>query len=224
MKTCSQCGVHVKTVHHHCPLCHHELTGTMPEGCIEAYPPKTVTRRTLLPVTKKVLFTLTSVAIVTLVLINLLAPHETWWSLIPIGSVLYFWLVVRIGVFSRRNVAFRVAVLTIVLIAIVNLIDIFYGGNKGWARHYVTPFILLSADLALGVLLWFKNTDYRDYLLYMLTIILFSLAPLVLYFIGLIDVLWPAVTVFGSALLMLWMITLFFPSAIRDEIKKRLHL
>ncbi len=224
MKYCPQCDAHVKTVLDYCPLCHHELNGEMRESFVSPYPRKEDERKTVLPLTKKILFFLTFLAIVTLVLINLLTLHETWWSLIPIGSVLYFWLAVRIGVFSRHNVAFRLAMLTIVLIAIVNIIDIFYGGNKGWARNYVSPFVLLSANLALCVLLWFKNTDYRDYILYMLTIIVFSLAPLILYFTGLVEILWPAVTVFGLAVLILFMITVFFPSAIREEIKKRLHV
>ena len=223
MKYCPQCKTHVKTVHDYCPLCHHGLNGEMRESFVSPYPEKNYRRKTLLPATKNILFFITVLAIVTLVIINLLISPETWWSLIPIGSVLYFWLAVRVGVLSRHNVAFRLATLTVVLIAIVNVIDIFYGGNKGWARNYVSPFVLLSANLALGFLFWFKNTDYRDFLLYMLTIIVFSLTPLILYFIGLVEILWPAVTVFGLAVLIFFMITLFFPSAIKEEIKKRLH-
>ena len=65
-------------------------------------------RQEVLPLTKKVLF-FDDCLDSDLIVINVLTwkNNENIWSLIPIGSILYFWLIVRYGVLSKQNIAFK---------------------------------------------------------------------------------------------------------------------
>ncbi|MFA7561759.1 MAG: DUF6320 domain-containing protein, partial [Candidatus Izemoplasmatales bacterium] len=63
----------------------------------------------------------------------------------------------------------------------------------------------------------------RDYIVYLLMIVIFSIVPLILYALNIVDEPWPALVSFGLALFILLFIIFFFPKSIKDEIKKRFH-
>lgn len=224
MKHCDICKVEIQTQQKYCPLCHQILKGESDPSIPEIYPDYVPLTREVLPITKKALLFLTLISITVLAVINLLDHTGMFWSSIPIGGILYFWVVLRYGILSKQNAAFKFAFLTTVLIIILNIIDRNYGDVGGWALNYVTPLALLSCNLAISFIIWIKRMNYRDYMFYLIAIILFSVIPLILYLTGLITILWPSITSFGIAMFILLFIIFFFPKSIRDEIKKRFHL
>ncbi|MDD3122980.1 MAG: DUF6320 domain-containing protein [Candidatus Izemoplasmatales bacterium] len=224
MKTCDKCHISIETNQKYCPLCHQTLKGKGDPSIPEVYPEFVATRREFLPTTKKILLFLTITSIIILLSINLFYPDGTLWSFIPIGGILYFWVVLRYGILSKQNIAFKMAFLTTILIAILNLIDQNYGTHQGWALDYVTPFALLACNLAISMIMWIKRLNYRDYIFYLLTIIVFSLIPLILFWFNVIQIAWPSQTAFALALFILLFIIIFFPKSIKDEIKKRFHI
>lgn len=226
MKHCDKCRVDVDTNLKYCPLCHQLLTGENVEGKMERYPEFVPLRREILPITKRVLMILSVVSIMTLLLINLLNYNGKLWCLIPIGAIFYFWMLVRYGILTKQNMAFRLAFLTTILIIILNFIDLYAGDNvyEGWALNYVTPFGLLACNLAISVVILVKRLNYRDYLFYLITIIVFSLVPLALAVFDVITIAWPAIVAFSGAILILFGINFLFPKSIRDEIRKRFHM
>ncbi|MBU1144359.1 MAG: hypothetical protein KJ971_00695 [Firmicutes bacterium] len=224
MKHCDKCQVDVDTTQKYCPLCHQLLKGEGDLTNPELYPEYIPQRRQVLPLTKKILLFVTVIAIVTLIGINLFDGSNTFWSLIPLGAILYFWTIVRYGILSKQNIAFKLAFLTSILIIILNLVDQAYGDVQGWALNYVTPMSLLACNLAISFIIWIKRINYRDYLFYLMTIIIFSIIPIVLYLFDVITILWPSITALGLAVFILLFIIFFFPKSIKDEIKKRFHL
>lgn len=224
MKQCDKCHISIETNQKYCPLCHQVLSGEGDPSIPEVYPEFISPRRELLPLTKKALLFLTVTSILILMGINLFNYDGSLWSLIPVGAILYFWFVVRFGILSKQNIAFKLAFLTTILIGILNLIDQNYGENKGWALDYVTPFSLLACNLAISAIIWIKRINYRDYIFYLFTIIVFSLVPLILYFFHVIKESWPSVTAFALAIFIFLFIVFFFPKSIKDEIKKRFHI
>ncbi|MDD3478515.1 MAG: DUF6320 domain-containing protein [Candidatus Izemoplasmatales bacterium] len=224
MKHCDQCQITIETNHLYCPLCHQVLKGEGDPSVPEVYPETISMTREVLPLTKKIILFSTMVAILTLAGINWATFDGNYWSLIPIGATLYFWAIVRYGVLSRQNIAFKLAFLTTILVIILNLIDMNVGDHIGWALDYVTPFALLACNLAISMIMWIKRMNYRDYLFYLFTILIFSLVPLFLYFFHVSSILWPALTAFATALFMILFLVIFFPKPMRDEIKKRFHL
>ena len=128
------------------------------------------------------------------------------------------------GVFSRRNIAFRIALLTILLILLLIYVD--YSTtveNDGWSTNYVMPILLLSSVLAITFIIWLRRINYRDYFFYLLIILIFSIVPLILAFANVVTVFWPSITAFGAATFILLFIIFFFPKSIKEEIKKRFH-
>jgi len=226
MKYCDKCHVDVMTNQKYCPLCHQVLKGENEENWVEIYPEFVPTRRELLPLTKKIILFLTTIAIVTLLFINLTNWDGKFWSLIPIGSILYFFAVVRIGLLSRQNIAFKLAILTTVLMIILNLIDQNFTEPlyRGWALNYVTPLSLLACNVAISVIIWIKRINFRDYIFYLLTILVFSLIPIILCLFNVISTVWPSIAALAVAVFILLVIIFFFPKSIKDEIKKRFHL
>ncbi|MDP2425727.1 MAG: DUF6320 domain-containing protein [Candidatus Izemoplasmatales bacterium] len=230
MKHCDQCHVDVKSHRKYCPLCHQLLTGEVEDFIPEVYPKFFPLRRPLLPFTKKVLRVTTIVAIFLLMIINAINFDGKLWSIIPIGAILYFWVLVRYGLLTNQNVPFRIAFLTTILIVLLVIYDtntIDYSQNTtsvSWALNYVTPLGLLVASVAISFIIWLKRINYRDYLFYLVTILVFSFVPLVLFFLDVIQVAWPSITTFSVAILILAIIVFFFPKHIKDEIKKRFHL
>ncbi|MDD3125991.1 MAG: DUF6320 domain-containing protein [Candidatus Izemoplasmatales bacterium] len=226
MKYCDKCHVDVLTNQKYCPLCHQVLQGEHDDTWIEPYPKFIPLRREILPLTKKIILFITIVAIVTLLVINLTVWEGKLWSLIPIGSILYVFMIVRYGVLSRQNIAFKLALLTTVLILLLNMIDQQFteDGYKGWAINYVTPLALLSCNVAISAIIWIRRIDFRDYIFYLLAIMVFSLVPIILCLFNIITVAWPSIAALGLAIFILLIIVFFFPKSIKDEIKKRFHL
>ncbi len=229
MKHCDKCNVDIQTNQKYCPLCHQILEGENENIKQEIYPEYIPINRAVLPLTKKIMLFITVVTILSLSLINLFTyqSNPSLWSLIPIGATLYFWTVVRYGILSTQNIAFKLAFLTTILLIILNLIDQNYTqdpSSKGWALNYVTPLALLTCNFAISVIIWIKRINYREYLIYLLSILVFSLIPLVLGFFKVITVLWPSIAAFGAAMFILLVIIFFFPKSIKNEIKKRFHL
>ncbi len=224
MKHCDKCNITIETKQQYCPLCHQVLSGTGDADKMETYPDYVSPRRMILPTTKKVIMFVSILSILILIVINWAGFDGRYWSLIPIGGILYFWLLVRIGVFSRRNIGFRFASLTVLLIAFMILID-FEGESTvhGWSIDYMMPLLLMTCNLAISTTIWIRLLDYRDYFLYLLVIIVFSIAPIVLVFTKVVTVTWPSIASFGVAIAILLFIVFFFPKSIKEEFKKRFH-
>lgn len=229
MKHCDKCNVNIDTNQKYCPLCHQILSGENDPELNEIYPEFLPMNRAVLPITKKVMLFLTVVSILSLITVNFMTydTTPTLWSLIPIGATLYFWLLVRYGILSKQNIAFKLAFLTTLLLIILNLIDQNYTldpTTQGWAINYVTPLALLACNLAISFIIWIKRINYREYLFYLITILVFSLIPLVLVLFKKVTVEWPSIAAFAAAIFILLIIIFFFPKSIKDEIRKRFHL
>ena len=224
MKKCDKCNILIETNQLYCPLCHQVLSGESDKNFVETYPEYVSLRRQILPTTQKALLFLTILSVVILGIINLSDDSGYYWSLIPIGSIIYFWFLVRVGVLSKRNIAFKLGLLTVLLILLLIYID--YSTvpeTDGWSINYLLPLLLLSCNFAISVILWFKRLNYRDYFFYFLIVIIFSIVPLILAFVSVITIFWPSIAAFALALALLLFIVFFFPKSIKEEIKKRFH-
>lgn len=226
MKHCDKCNVDVRSNRKYCPLCHQSLEGETPELNQEIYPEFVTARREVQPFMKKLLTVASILSIIVLLTVDLIEADGKLFSLIPIGAILYFWLVVRYGILTKQNAAFRIAFLTTILIGVLNLFDqnVTESAHRGWALNYVTPLLLLADNVAILGIILIRRINYRDYLFYLLTILIFSLIPLILAFFKVITIVWPAVATFSAAILILLVILFFFPKHIKDEIRKRFHL
>lgn len=224
MKKCNKCNITIETNQLYCPLCHQTLEGKTDDKFKEVYPEYISISKKVGNTLRKILMSFSIVSTLVLVLINFLTFDGQYWALIPIGAILYFWLLVRVGVLSKRNVAFRIAFLSVLAIGLLILID--YNSepfNDGWSINYLMPLMLLSSNLAISTMMWIKRLYYRDYFFYLLIVIIFSLVPLVLAYFDVVTVLWPSLVAFATAIAVIVFLFVFFPKSIKEEIRKRFH-
>jgi len=224
MKTCDKCKITINTTYQYCPLCHQSLSGSVEDDFIEIYPEQQQYIREILPITKRIIFFTTFVTIIILVLLNILVHAETLWSLLPIVSIAWFWLLLRLGVFSRTSVAFRMAGITVILILLIVFINLNKFSDNLWSINYAMPLLLTACNLAIFTVMWIRRLNYREYLFHSFIVFVLSIIPVILYFTNIIEFALPSIITFGISSLILLFIVIFFPKAIKEEIKKTFHI
>lgn len=224
MKTCDKCKITINTTFDYCPLCHQSLQGNVEEDFIEIYPKTQKAIREILPITKKIIFFTTFFIIFVLITMNLFVNDDSMWSLLPIVSIIWFWLLIRFGVLSRNTVAFKMAGITVILILLIVFINLNKFSENLWSINYAMPALLTACNLAIFTVMWIRRLNYREYLFHLLMVFVLSIIPLILYFINIIESALPSILTFGISLLTLLFIVIFYPKSIKEEIKKTFHI
>ena len=225
MKRCNKCNLNVNSIRKTCPLCG-QLLNDNKENSIDyyLYPRYTHEEKKANIVLKIVLF-FSIVAIFIAVVINILTykNSRSLWSIYVILGIWYGWILLRFTIMSRRNIAGRLLLQMLATSAVVIGIEKVSHGS-GWALEYVIPFICIATTQAIVIILVSKKMRYNDYLLYLFVAILISFVPIILYWSGIVQVLWPSISAAGVALITIMGMLIFADRATKDEFKKRFHL
>lgn len=159
----------------------------------------------------------------TCLLVNLLTGLESLWSLFIVGAILLLWLFIRHTIMSKGNIAFRLILQFLGLSVFLVLVDQLSGGY-GWALDIVTPFLAILSTLMVTILLFTRRMKWRDYMIYLALTAFLGFAPLILIFVDLVRVQWPAITAaFYSFLTWIGMF-LFADKKLKNELIKRFHI
>ncbi|MCK9574408.1 MAG: DUF6320 domain-containing protein [Clostridia bacterium] len=222
MKFCNICKINVNTTKSYCPLCNQTLKGES-DSLPDPFPENIMPVRKIENLNKKILLFSMLFVIISLLIVNLVLYNGVFWCIIPIISVLYAWFIIRLGILSKTNTAFKILVLTTILILLLCLIGIVLNDFK-WVIEYATPFLLVACSFAIGLIVLIKRIEWREYLFYLLSIAILGFAPIVFYYTKLIVVVWPAlINALCSALIILGLF-LFWSKPLKNEIQKRLHM
>lgn len=225
MKRCPKCNVNINSLRKTCPLCGEILSEdkTKAEG-ICLYPHYNYEEKKTNLFLRISLF-ISIVAIFVVVVINILTYRnsQTLWSIYVVMGVAYGWILLRSTILSRRNIAGRLLIQMLTLSGIVIGIEK-VSKSSGWALEYVVPFICILTTQAIVILLISKKMRYNDYLLYLLVAILISFVPIILYWSGVVKVLWPSISAACVAIITILGMIIFADRATKDELKKRFHL
>ncbi len=225
MKKCTKCSLEVNSTRKTCPLCLSILEDDGGEY-IKKYPVP------LNEPAKKSLFLrilsfLSIVAIFVTVVVNLMTYKEggTWWSIIVVFNIGYFWLLIKSTFRKKGNVALRLVFQTLAISIVTYVIDYFTSQNfHGWAINYVFPFITMASLLSISALTLGSKRRYVNYFIHIITSIALCLIPIILYWVGLITVSWPAISSAMLAFSSLVAIVILGDKDTKEEIKKRLHI
>ena len=160
---------------------------------------------------------------ISLLAINFVFYQGFLWSIIPIGSVLYGWLIVRLGIFSRANTALKILSLTTAAIILLVIVDGLFD-QLDWAIEFAAPFLLVACSIAVCIITLVKRIEWRDYVIYLFTLAILGFAPILFYYFGWTTVVWPStISTLTSTLIFLGLL-IFWSKPLKAEIKKRLHL
>jgi len=224
MKTCNKCNIVINTNHQYCPLCHQVLFGQADSQLVELYPDRVSLKRNKYSLINRIDLFIMIIGIIIIAMINVIDFTGDYWSLIPIASVFYLWLFLRIGLFSFSNIALRISMLSVLLIILLLVIDYAYTPvDNGWALNYLLPIILFSSNITVTVITWIRQIYYRDYITYLLFLTVLSIVPFILLVLKVITVSWPTIAVFSYAIFVVLYLLLFLPRWIKDELSKRFH-
>lgn len=221
MKNCVKCHVQVKTTRKTCPLCG-QILETITDDDLNIYPHYHSDEKHL-NILLRILLFISILSILVTVLINFLTYSGSLWSVYVILGILYGWILLRLTIMSRTNIAGRL------LIQMITTSLVTYGiervsGDDDWALEYVVPFICIVTMISIVMILLIKKMKFNDYLSYLLLSVVISWVPMILYWTRVVKVLWPSITAAAVAVAIVLGMIIFADTATKDELKKRFHI
>ena len=181
MSKCRNCNVEILDETEFCPLCHSVLEQT--EALENMYPDARLKTQKMKFVTRLYLFCALVLEFL-LVVIDFNGENQVHWSILVGLGLLYVYMVLRYAVLGKSG--YRAKTIVLVLLAILFLVAVdFITGYRGWSVDYVASGGILLVDVAIiGLMIW-NRRNWQSYLMWQISMILFSIIPAVLYCVGL---------------------------------------
>ena len=183
MSRCRNCNVEVLDESEFCPLCHSVLEQT--DALENMYPDARLKTQKMKFATRLYAF-LSLVAEFILLLIDFNGDNQVHWSLLAGLGFLYVYTVLRYAVLGTSGYRAKTIVLVILAVLITVAID-FVTGYRGWSVDYVISASILLVDTAIIVLMIFNRRNWQSYLMWQITMILFSIVPAILFLTGIVN-------------------------------------
>ncbi len=224
MKNCKACNLRVMDDAVLCPLCGTALEGPSGEAPGKNSYPVIAESFYKYNFLFRLFLFLSIVAVSVCLLVDFLTQRAGLsWSIIVLSGIAYLWVTIAYSLRGTGNFATKYAVQVLSISAVLYIID-YYAGYTKWSVNYTIPFFLILATFAITFLIVFKRVDRHDYLFCQLVIGAFGLIPLIFLPLGLLDVLWPAISSAAYSLLTLAGTAIFGDRYVRHELNKRFHV
>lgn len=219
MKNCKNCKIKVSSNDDICPLCKTVLTGS--EEGKQTYPKITINKSKYNLIIRIYLF-LSIVGIVCTAVVNYLTYNGFMWSIISTAALLYFWSIISHAIKNNVNIAYKILIQTICISILSVVIDIVIG-YTGWSVNYVVPGLTTTANVTVLILIIINRMNWKNYILYQISIIALGFIPIILIFCNIIYELWYSVISVGIAFIILCGTIIFSDNDVKGELKRRLH-
>ncbi len=108
-----------------------------------------------------------------LLLINYLTTPNIYWSHLCILGFVYIYFTIRYSITQTRNIANYVVAQTILIAAIMFIID-YRLGYRGWSVNISIPILIMIANATMFILTIINYKDYGKYAISQLIIVLLS--------------------------------------------------
>ncbi len=181
MSKCRNCNVEILDESEFCPLCHSVLEQT--EELENMYPDARLKTQKLKFACRVYLFCAIVLEFI-LVMIDFNSETQVHWSVLVGLGLLYIYTVLRYAIIGKSGYRAKTIVLVLLAVLLTVVID-FMTGYRGWSVDYVASGGILLVDAAIIVLMIFNRRNWQSYLMWQITMILFSIIPMVLYLMGL---------------------------------------
>lgn len=222
MKYCKKCDIRVNSPVARCPLCFATLSAADSEPEPLSYPNLQFVER--YNITLRVLLFLSLTVSVVCVTINFLTPHTIWWSFIVVLNIVYIWIAIGTALKKHTKIGFNILIQGLSLAGLLLALSFFFELKNNWVFNYALPLLFFSATLSITIIIIVRRVAIRDFILYFILTALMGFIPLVLYAVGLITLMWPAMVSAVYSALALASIFIFADTATKVELKKRLHI
>jgi hypothetical protein len=222
MKRCNKCNIEIVEDVGVCPLCQHGLEQVTADSKIPMYPKIEFDKQKFILLIRVFMF-ISIILAAGLIVINIATYNGLWWSLICVGAIVYFWITVRYSIQNNTNRAAKILVQTIAGMGLCLLIDI-VTGYHGWSINYVIPAIILVAYFAIVVLMIVNFMSWQSYLLFQITLVLFSVILVGLYFLNIITEPVVSFVTVGITLVIFVGTIVFGDKKAKTELIRRFHI
>lgn len=221
MKYCEKCRLKVAGERKHCPLCQGELK-QLDELSVETFPmvPTVYKKYNFL---FRLLIFASIVAGVVSVLVNIMVPSATWWSLFVLAGIGCMWVSMAVAVNKRRNIPKNMLYQVVMLSGFGVLWDAFTGW-RGWSIDYVVPIACIAAMLAMSIISRVMNLYLEDYIIYIVIDAFFCVIPVVFLLTGILGVILPSLICVAVSVISMAALFLFEGERLVTELKRRLHI
>lgn len=220
MSKCVRCNIEIKDDTMICPLCRSVLEEG--ETGKKTYPNAGARARRLKLFSNIMLFAvLLGSAVCSYV--NYVTYQGIAWSLIADAGLFYAYLIFRLAVVGNSGYRTKMLTLTFFTVLYVILIDDIVG-YTGWSVNYVLPGAIILVDIAIIVLMIVNQRNWQSYLLFQLLLILCSIVPLILAWIGIITRPRCSILAFGLSVFLFLGTLIIGDRRARTELKRRFHV
>lgn len=158
-----------------------------------------------------------------LAVVNYTVAPGIWWSGIAIACMAYSALTVRYSITRHANLGSKIMIQTLGAQALLVIIDNLLGYN-GWSVNYAVPSTILFADFAIVFLIIVNRLNWQSYLMYQITMTIFSFIPIVLWALGWITKPLMAIITVILTVLALTLVILMGDRSVKRELIRRFHL
>ncbi len=220
MSKCKKCNVEIMDETDICPLCQNvleesgEVYNTYPDARVHIRKLKLVSNISLMVVI---------LVVISSIYLNYNYYDEVLWSLIVGCGIVCLYLTFQIIVIRSSELASKLISALFFWTMYTIIIDIVLG-FQGWSVEYVLPGSVALAGIGTLVLMFVDLKNWQNYMMYQIIIILYSLLPLLLCFLGINKHL--TLSGFAVALsLFLFLSTIIIGDRkATQELKRRFHI
>ena len=219
MLICDKCHVTVRGEWDICPLCSSPLQGkkeadVFPDTDFDSGKCRMLLRWTI--------FISVAAGIIS-VAVNSVLVKEQFWSLFVLAGIASVWVSLFVAMKKLRNMAKNIVWQTVLISAMAIIWDAAMGWHH-WSLDFVLPILCATAICIMFILAKIMQQKLREYLIYILILLLLGGVVLCLLLTGQIHVLYPALICVTECGLLLAALIIFRGELLRGELYKRLHL
>lgn len=220
MSKCKQCNVTILDDTTVCPLC----------SCVveageahEAIYPAVWQKERKLKIVGNISFFAVLLVSALLVLLNYAFYHGSWWSLIPVASMAYAYLVFRLVLLSQKGYRSKVLIPLLFAVLLVLLIDAETGFSK-WSLNFVLPSGILLVDAIILILMLTNLRNWQSYIIMQIGMMATALVPIILWILGIITSPLLSIIALGVSVFLFLGTLIIGDKTARGELRRRFHI
>jgi len=225
MKYCPTCKMNIRGDRKKCPLCQANLSDSDHAedcDCGNIFPaiPNVFEQHSF--ITKAAIFFSISSGFIT-VMINLMVPHNSLWSLFVVFGIACV-LCSFIIALKKRNNIIKNMYNQVTMVSIFAILWDFLTQWRGWSIDFVIPILLcFNIGMMLGTA-QITKTKIEDYIFYLTLNCAAGLVPFLFLALGIISIVYPSYICGTLSVVALTALCIFYGNKLVSEVKKRFHM
>lgn len=158
-----------------------------------------------------------------LIVINKLTTPQIPWAAIANGGIVYVWIVLFYSIKKRINIAGHVLLQTITISLLTVFID-YKLGFRGWSISIAIPILVIISNITMFVLTIVSYKKFIKYAIYQLTILVFSLLPVIFITENMVQNKVLSIVASGISLLNLALSLMLCTRELKEAVIRKFHM